>query len=185
MSGANSINFNRTPVVLRIRHWCRWIVGDEIHPFHSILFDPLSKMLQMHARALRPINLGTAVRHALRYDGTCDLSPGLRSCCVIALVPLRVSLTLSRHVSTQERFMSFCWQNNKIPERKESLSQPRVCVCGLSLGTWHARELTSGSTNWAIFRSANGLKVLQLSPYILGRSDCPSCDNFGILSTKI
>lgn len=82
--------------------------------------------------------------------------------------------SLSRHVSTQERFMSFCWQNNKIPERKESLSQPRVCVCGLSsdpLGTWHARELTSGSTNWAIFRSANGLKVLQLSPYIFSRSD--------------
>lgn len=85
-----------------------------------------------------------------------------------------LSLSPSRHVSTQERFMSFCWQNNKIPERKESLSQPRVCVCGLSsdpLGTWHARELTSGSTNWAIFRSANGLKVLQLSPYILGRPD--------------
>lgn len=77
--------------------------------------------------------------------------------------------SLSHHVSTQERFMSFCWQNNKIPERKESLS-----LCGLwsdPLGTWHAIELTSGCTNWAIFRSANGLKVLQLSPYILGRSD--------------
>lgn len=47
MSGANSINFNRTPVVLRIRHWYRWIVREEIHPFHFILFDPLSKMLQL------------------------------------------------------------------------------------------------------------------------------------------
>lgn len=38
MSGANSINFNRTPVVLRIRHWYRWIVREEIHSFHPILF---------------------------------------------------------------------------------------------------------------------------------------------------
>lgn len=67
----------------------------------------------------------------------------------------------------------FVGKTTKSPKEKKAFPSP-VCVCGLSsdpLGTWHARELTSGSTNWAIFRSANGLKVLQLSPYIFGRSD--------------
>lgn len=147
--------------------------GDSSIPFYSVR-SPLEDAT--NARALRPINLGTAVRHALRYDGTCDLSPGLRSCCVIALVPLRVSLSLSLAMWAPKRDLChFVGKTTKSPKEKKAFPSP-VCVCVWTFEwpTWDMaceRELTSGSTNWAIFRSANGLKVLQLSPYIFGRSD--------------